>query len=157
MTGILEFRVSSELIVESETLSPEEISARIGIPCDRCWRVGGLRGKTGKTWTTSGWVLKSSVSASSYTRSSLFSSCLGNLIKRLEPIADKIKNLCGEGDVGVSVDILASEIPGLYIDREVLRAIANVGAWLDIDITISEGTSGTERYRTKWGDPGQPS
>jgi hypothetical protein len=64
---------------------------------------------------------------------------LGNLIKRLDPIADKIKNLSGEGDVGISVDILASEIPGLCIDREALRVMANVGAWLDIDVTISEG------------------
>jgi hypothetical protein len=82
--------------------------------------------------------LKSSVSAGSYTSSSLFSTCLSNLVKRLEPIVENIKNLSAEGDIGVSVDIVASEIPGLCIDREALQVIASTGAWLDIDVTISD-------------------
>lgn len=140
MTSALEFRVCTELIISSETLTPDDISGQIGIPCDRSWRVGDLRGKTGKRWTTSGWVLKSATAASSHTVSSLFSSCLSNLAKRLEPITEKIKDLSVEGDVGVSVEILAPEIPGLCIDRDTLRVIASVGAWLDIDVIISDGS-----------------
>jgi hypothetical protein len=138
MSTLFEFRVSAELIIASERLTPEEMSAHIGVPYDRCWRIGDPRGKTGKTWATSGWVLKSSVAADAHRTSSLLSTCLNIFVERLRPIAHRIRTLSGEGDIGVSVDIVASDVPGLSIDREALKVIADTGAWLDIDVTISE-------------------
>ena len=143
MTNPLEFRSSTELIIESDKLTPEEITARIGIRCDRCWKIGELRGKTGKKWTNNGWVLRSSALSESQTHSSPFIVALGNLVERLRPITDNIRSLSEEADVGISVDILASDIPGLSIGREALKMIADLGAWLDIDVVISEAPSGS--------------
>jgi hypothetical protein len=157
MAGILKFKASTELIIESEKLTPDEITARIGVPCDRCWKIGDLRGKTGKVWANNGWVLRASALGKPETRSSPFLAAMGNLIERLRPISKNIGDLSEEADIGVSVEILASEVPGLSIDRDVLKAIADVGAWLDIDVVISETPNevlahsgdGTDEYRVQ--------
>ena len=138
MTKFIELKVTAELIVASASLTPEEVSKCVQVECDRSWKTGDPRGKTGKSWATHGWVLRSIKSAEQGDDAvnSLVSSCVGDLIQRLKPIAAKVRDLSREGDVGVSIDILASHVPALNFDHEVLKVIADAGAWLQIDLIL---------------------
>ena len=57
MSEPVETNVVIEPIVTSENLQPEEINERVGLACDRSWRIGDKRGQTGKTWATCCWVI----------------------------------------------------------------------------------------------------
>lgn len=47
------------LFLESESLTPDEMSQRIGLPYDKTWHKGEARGKTGKVLSTNSWKLES--------------------------------------------------------------------------------------------------
>jgi hypothetical protein len=137
-TRPVELKVTAELVVAGSSLTLEEITKRVGVECDRGWRIGDPRGKTGKSWATNGWVLRSVKSAEKddASASHLVRSCVGDLFRRLQPIAEKVKGLSGEADIGISIDVLACDVPGLNFDRDVLRVIADAGAWLQINVIL---------------------
>lgn len=134
---MIESRVTVELVVASDRLTPEEVTIRLGLPYDRCWRIGGSRGRTGKTWATNGWVLELAKSVQRPEDApTLLNECIEQFATRLTSIAEKVRELSREAEVGVSVDVLASGTPAITLKHEVLQTIAETGAWLDIDINI---------------------
>jgi hypothetical protein len=130
-------KVTAELTITSDTLTPEDVADHLRLPYDRCWRIGDPRGSTGKAWANYGWVLSvTKLAERAEDVPGLVVSCLEDLVRRIGPIAESARAISGQSDIGVSVDVLASTVPALMLERDVVRVIAEAGAWLDIDINL---------------------
>lgn len=122
------------LVIRSQDLSPEEITSAVGLRCDQSWVSGQRRGPTIILQTDNGWVVGSGL-----PRTSPLEDHVDSLLRRLAPIAEKVKELSTRNAVEVSVVIYAENEPALSFESRTLNVLAGMGASLDIDLYIMRG------------------
>lgn len=121
----------------SVSLTPEQITEAIGLPCDRSWRIGDKRGKTIIIEKENGWILNSSLSLEAS-----LDAHVENLLSRLTPIADKIRKFSEQNRVEFSCVVYADSPPALNFTESVIFQLAQLGASLDIDLFLTADDNG---------------
>jgi hypothetical protein len=125
------------LKITSENRSPDEVSRLVGLACDRAWCVGDLRPHTKIAERTNGWVIE----LSSTGRSSLQTRAR-ELLQRVLPYAANIKSLAATSLIEFSCVVYTPQVPPLYLEKDIIDGVAQLGAALDIDLYIL-GSSGS--------------
>lgn len=126
------------LFIESADLTVEEISARIGLPPDASWKIGDLRGKTGKAYETNSWSLESRMEADEnpLTVGEKIRVCLDDVLCRVRNHASRFKAVASGRTAGLYVGISADEAPALGLKAETISAIGSLGVDLEIDLMV---------------------
>ncbi len=124
-------QITVALVVSGFEDSPEEISRRIGADPTDTWKAGDLIREPGIRKKSNGWRLKSGFDGHSELEPHL-----RWLLDKLSPSTD-----AGFGADGRSIDfscnvVIADRAPSLTVPRDVMERIAQLGADLDIDITV---------------------
>ena len=119
------------LKITSDIHTPEFISEVLGIPYDRCWRIGDLRLKTTIRERVNGWILNSGLE-----KTVVLEEQIRALLDRLEPVKKKIRSALAEDAVELSCAIYAEFAPALNFESQVITDISSLGASLDIDLYL---------------------
>ena len=127
----MEEKTIVRLKIVSSNLTPKEISAAIGLRCNKSWRPGDRRGRTIIRETTNGWILNSGL-----TEASSLEEQISHLLNRLEPSAEKLRALSEQESVELSCVIYASASPALNFSKSTIDQISRIGASLDIDLYL---------------------
>jgi len=119
------------LKIISPIYTPEYIDNFVGICHDKSWKTGDCRGRTIIKEKNNGWILNSLLEKEKHLYDHIES-----LIKRIDPIAEKIKSLSKESHVEVefSCAIYYKNEPPLHFDANIVSKISYIGASLDIDL-----------------------
>lgn len=134
------------LTLLSESLSPDEISERLGLAADRSWRLGERRGRSRVNQRYHGWQLDSKLPADASTEEHL-----DELLSRLTPRARALQRLTADRGAVVSARLWISHHidnwnPGIEILPRHLALIARLGVSLALDIYVYEpGSLGPTR------------
>jgi hypothetical protein len=126
-----------KLTIISETLSPPEIDEYVGIKCNDSQIRAEMNRLGTKRYARHAWFLKSKrvIAPDEYIGDRIDAE-VRNLLSRLAPAADKINELSQGHEVEFSVYFLARDVPPMNLSKEDLRAIAALGASLDIDLIL---------------------
>jgi hypothetical protein len=119
------------LKILSTSLTPEEITKVLGIPCEKSWRIGDSRAHTIIKETTNGWVLGSGLPDLMPLEAQI-----ETFLEYVAQYSDKIRTLSLTSTVELSCVVYGPTPPPLYLSNSVLSAIAQLGASLDIDLYI---------------------
>lgn len=124
-------RITVSLVVSRFSCSPEEVTRTLGTDPTDTWIVGDLIREPDIRKKSNGWRLASPLDENSHLEPHL-----RWLLDRLSPGAD-----AGLGMDDRSVDISCSVIitdraPSLTVPSDVMERLAQLGADLDIDITV---------------------
>jgi hypothetical protein len=122
-------RVSARIIIESRTLTPEEISSRLGIPGDETTRIGEPRGHAGKLWEVHTWTLFVQKCGRDLGLSAhaLLPGCIEELLYRIEPIADAPRCIISSEGGPLAIWATSSSVPGITLDQHTIRTLADLG------------------------------
>jgi len=121
------------LMILSETQTPEQITALIGLASDKSWRVGETRPKTTMVEKNNGWVVDSQM-----PRSSALSCQVTRLLDRLSPFRRQIRKLARYEKTVFSCVVYSDRRPPLVFSKKDIFGIAGLGAALDIDVYLVE-------------------
>lgn len=131
-------RITVILFLDSEKLTVEQISARVGMQPDSCRRQGDLN-KAGKPFARSSWKIKSQrhVSENADEVVAGLNGCLREVLSRLENQRDRFRQLALEEDAGLLVGISANSVPPMIIEGDILEQISSLKlGQLEIDLII---------------------
>ncbi len=129
------------LRILSQTLTPQDIEARIGLKPTEAWRIGDRLGAFGAAAREHGFVIESGALASSP-----FQDFITALIRKIAPAAQKIGALGGECAIEVVCTLHRKAAPLLTFERDDIRWIGVMGAKLRVDtFVISEAQRGGAR------------
>jgi hypothetical protein len=121
------------LKILSRTLTPEMITAKIGLQCDKWWHAGDFRGHTIIVQKEHGWVLHSGL-----PKTTDLDTHIKVLLDILEPAKEAIRGISITETVEFSIVIYSSSEPALCFDPPIISRIAGLGAGLDIDLYVSK-------------------
>lgn len=125
--------MSTETIVRLKITSavhdPDFISSKLGMACDRGWKIGDLRPHTSIRETSNGWMLGSGLD-----RSAGLEAHLSALLHRLQPIAERMRSELVADVKEISCVIYSASPPALNFDSATISLIGHLGAGLDIDL-----------------------
>jgi hypothetical protein len=119
------------LKIFSEKMTSDEITAAVGVHCDRSWKIGDIRGKTIIKEKNHGWVVESGLS-----KEATLEEHIEALMRRLEPFINKIQQLSGQNDVCFSCVIYSEYNPPLFFEKAVIKWISALGACMDLDTYV---------------------
>lgn len=130
----------AKLTIVSNSLSPEEISRRIGLSWDDARRIGDPKGRSGQVWTKSIWWLYETSEGPQDGRSVelRLDECLARLRERVSPAVDAIRALSGTEEVELGIYVLAQTVPPIHMTSATLDFIHHLGAELDVDVVLYE-------------------
>jgi len=139
--------VNDEIVVRltiiSDSLSPDEIDKYVGVNCSDSQTRGEMNRLGTKRYARHAWFLKSKrVIAPNEYIGDWIDAEVRSLLSRLAPAAEKIRELSHSYEVEFSLYFLARDVPPMNISKEDLRAIAALGASLDIDLIIYANPEG---------------
>jgi hypothetical protein len=132
-------QISVDLRITSSLLSREDLASRISLAPTRTWRLGDPIEKTSLVRRSHGWELLSGLDETASLEVQLT-----NLLAKIEPIQAEIAALRDVADVLISCAIYCSSQPELYISRELIQRISNIGAALDFDVYWSHSSPESE-------------
>jgi hypothetical protein len=123
------------LRILSQTMTPQDIEARIGLKSNESWRIGDRLGAFGAAARDNGFVIESGALASSP-----FQDFMTALIRKIAPAAQKIGALGEQCTIEVVCTLHRKVAPLLSFERDDLRWIGVMGAKLRIDtFVINDG------------------
>ena len=131
-------RITVWLFIEAADLTSEEISARIGLPPDASWRIGDLRGRTGKVYETNSWSLRSAmeVNENPLVVGESVRACLNGVLRRVRDNADRFKSAASGQIAGLYIGITAVEPPALELKADEISTISALGVDVEIDLML---------------------
>ncbi|MBI5239046.1 MAG: DUF4279 domain-containing protein [Elusimicrobia bacterium] len=136
------------LRILSQTLTPQDIEARIGLKPSESWRIGDRLGAFGAAARDHGFVIESGALASAP-----FREYVAALIRKIAPAAQKIGALGDQCVIEVVCTLHRKAAPLLTFERDDIRWIGVMGAKLRVDtFVISDGPRGGDR--ASFGGPG---
>jgi hypothetical protein len=119
---------------------PEDISRLLDIQPDEGHAKGEPRGTGKAVYRESLWGIHSRISSNLYIESHI-----SDIMERLEPVQDRIRNLPGKYYCYLSCGVDIYDGPGgpaVVFDAKTLRILGAIGASLDVDIYCLGGESG---------------
>ena len=122
----------ARLKILSHTHTPENITAMLGLQCDKWWRTGDMRKHTTIVEKDNGWVLHSGL-----PRTADLDAHLKALLDTLQPVKETIRRLSTTETVELSVVIYSPSPPALRFDTSTIALMAEFGAGLDIDLYVT--------------------
>ncbi len=126
------------LFLESETLAPDEMSQRIGLPYDKAWHKGETRGRTGKVFSTNSWKLESrlEVDENPVKIGEEVHACLSDVLGRIRDHAGRFRTVASGQTAGLYIGISADEAPALDLKAEEISTISTLGVDLELDLML---------------------
>ncbi len=129
------------LRILSQTLTPQDIEARIGLKPNESWKIGDRLGAFGASAREHGFVIESGALASSP-----FQDYMTALIRKIAPAAQKIGALGDSCVVEVVCTLHRKAAPLMTFERDDIRWIGVMGAKLRLDtFVISDAPRGGAR------------
>ena len=129
------------LRILSQTLTPQDIEARIGLKPNESWKIGDRLGAFGASAREHGFVIESGALASSP-----FQDYMTALIRKIAPAAQKIGALGDSCVAEVVCTLHRKAAPLLTFERDDIRWIGVMGAKLRLDtFVISDAPRGGAR------------
>jgi hypothetical protein len=121
----------AKLGIFSTTLTPSELDSIIGIRCDKGYIIGDLRGHTIIREKENGWIVYSRIS-----RDASLESHVKDLLERVGPVVDKIRNIADQPGTEVELGcvIHSKEEPPLFFTKEMIATLCQMGASVDVDL-----------------------
>jgi hypothetical protein len=119
------------LRILSQTMTPQDIAACIGLKPDESWKIGDRLGAFGAAAREHGFVIESGALASSP-----FQDYMTALIRKIAPAAQKIGTLGDRCAIEVVCTLHRKAAPLLTFERDDLRWIGVMGARLRIDTFV---------------------
>jgi hypothetical protein len=134
--------VTAYLFIESEAITAEDLSTKIGVRCDRSWKKGDPRGRTGKVYVTNGWKVMESASVSDQPDEigRALGEALRTLLLRMRDHASAFASAATVGTSGLLIGVRAPAAPPIVIDADAILMLANLGVPVEIDLIVSEGS-----------------
>lgn len=142
MAELAQIRLSLNL--QSSTVTPEDISAHLGVPFDKCHRIGDARArwpqneaswqKNKKFWDTNWWILEERYDSTYASAFDDLPLALGRLIARVDHPAQTFADLASEGSAVLSVVIDSNGYPDMNLPAGLLTKIARLGVSIDFDL-----------------------
>jgi hypothetical protein len=130
-------RISVQITIESETLSPEQISESVGMPADVARRMGEARGHMGKGWERNVWQIRALREGTESTNVHyLLPLCIQELLQRTQGISTGLRRVVALLGGEFAVHVTSTDIPGITISSEQIRRVADFGLSLDIDLVL---------------------
>lgn len=120
------------LKVTSENLTPDEVTACMGLQCDKSWKIGDKRGATIIQEKTNGWIFSSPLDVSAP-----LDDHLRFMEHALLTCVPQVNKITGKANIELSIVIYSHEIPSLLFSRATINLISCLSASLDIDLYIS--------------------
>jgi hypothetical protein len=128
-------RIGSDLRLLAHGLDHQAITAALGLPPTAVWRAGDLIKGTRLQRDTDAWVYGLG------TEDQLdIAASLRRLLAVVEPIAPIIQQLrrAASAEVRISCAVYMEDAtPSAYLSRDIIEAVAKLGASLDIDLILS--------------------
>jgi len=127
------------LTLLSETLSPAEISMRLGVKGDQQWKQGSsIRKGSRARHKFNGWAMESAAAPEAPVAEHV-----NDLLTRLTPRADRLRDLITDGTALLSAKLwiahhLENWNPGFDLSPRQLSEIASLGVELCVDIYVYE-------------------
>ena len=126
--------VRAYLSLDSDTLSPEEIEVRIGLPATRGFRIGEPRSsRPGSPVATYNWYTLDSPAS----RASGIDQHLDALFALLQPRADAVASVVGEiggGVINVCYNGWQGSMGGVHLTADQAMLLGRMGLALDVDL-----------------------
>lgn len=125
----------AELSLFSEDLDPERIADLLGIPADEEWRKGDPKGARAVAFRKEGCWRIVTVPSEDCDRS--LNDHLRDLLERIKPVRESLSTLAEGCSVEFGAVIEFDEtVPDLHVDADVVKAMAQMNAELDLDIYL---------------------
>jgi hypothetical protein len=116
----------------------EEISEKLGIRPDVSHKVGEPRWKTEKRWEVNVWKIQERHVVPWESHYDAIQSSTDRLLRRVDSIADKLRQLCLECHGQLLIGTISKDVPGLHLSSDLIRKIANLGVDIEFDIICPE-------------------
>jgi len=120
------------LKLRSRIYSPEKLVELSGLNCQRSWRIGERRGKSGIVEEDNGCVVESGL-----PKSATLDEHMAALLAVLAPCTAQLRSLSEHTDIELSCVVYGKTVPALNFSRKTIDQIAGLGASLDIDLYVT--------------------
>ncbi len=131
MTSMNE-KIVVRVVVSSDTMSAEEIEARIGLSADRLWRKGEPRLKTIIREKNSGWTI-----VNEFPIGTEIEEAINVVLRRLNPVGERLRTMGDEIVKELSVIIYCSQLPPMALSPTIVKTLGAHGLGLDFDLFVS--------------------
>jgi hypothetical protein len=129
--------VTVGVTIESTTLTPAQISQRVGIACDEAHRIGDSTVNTGEKWDRNVWrILEKKQGGGDVLAHDLLPACVAALLDRLRPVPDKLREISLTEGAELFIHVSTRSVPSLYLPPDVIRALADAELALDVDVDL---------------------
>jgi hypothetical protein len=129
----MSIRSDARLKIISKSVTPEEVTARLGIKPDTCRHAGESRPHTAIIESTHCWELRSGLAEDRDLVEHITA-----VLARVEPCAARITELAEQNEVLLSCIVHAPSEPVLSLSKEIIARLASLGAEVDFDLYIGE-------------------
>jgi hypothetical protein len=122
----------AKLGIYSKVLNPDQVTSILGIACDKGYERGDIIRPHGIVHRKENqWFIYSRISIEAPLEGHV-----NDLLKRVSSIKDKIKNIADQpdNDVELSCVIHSKEETPLFFTKEVIYALCEMGASIDVDL-----------------------
>ncbi|MBK8911856.1 MAG: DUF4279 domain-containing protein [Chlorobi bacterium] len=133
----MEHNIRLMIRITGENLNHEDITSLLNICPTKVWHKGDLvTNRTGHRNKEDGWELRVDKVGDS------FDELLNIIIKQLEPVADKVKEIAQQFFIELQCvvflyDDCENSIPSVHMENWQLKFLSEIGAEIDIDIIWS--------------------
>jgi len=145
---VSEPEISIRLELRSDRVDPDRITEALGLQPSQIWRRGDAWGRRPRPRPENGWVL-----ATPYRATWDADEPLRQLLDWIEPSRASLAELTTGGSVRGRLSIVGFQRdrgPSIYVDREVVRAIAQLGIDLNVDFyVVGDDSDVEERERDR--------
>jgi hypothetical protein len=126
-------RAYVRLRLMSKTLTPEQVTQRLGMEPDHSWHAGDVRPHTTLIEREHGWELRAHL-----PQTARLEDQIDDLLSRLPTgLCERIK-LLGLDGVQLSCAVYSTSVPSLNFSFSTLRILCDLGASLDLDLYVTE-------------------
>ena len=126
------------LFVEASDLTVEQMCERIGLQCDKYWRLGSKAPSSHMLYETNSWAVEERISTSEdpQTIGDRVNDSLAGVLDRIGKHAEGFRATATGRVAGLSIAISCAEIPPLRFPSKHIEAIARLGVDLEVDLTL---------------------
>ena len=123
----------AELTISSLTLTPDEISEMLGMKYDHCHVKGNNIGKSILKAPKHSWMVYSRI-----PRDNDIDEHITDLLERISPISDKLKNIVSYPDIEILFYcvIYTKNRQDFGFNYDQVQAIADIGASINVDLYL---------------------